>query len=105
MRTRSTALRCTIVISQERALPRWGSKRLAVRQISRNASWVTYSAWARSRTTRSAGPCTRGAVASSRAAKAAYRKSDVEGKGRALQGALGGIREMQHNTATNHTTA
>jgi hypothetical protein len=33
-----------------------GSKRAAVRQISRKASWVTSSAWAGSRTTRSARP-------------------------------------------------
>ena len=58
-RTRSTALRCTMVSSQERALPLPESNRAALRQISRKASWATSSAWAGSRTTRTASPKTR----------------------------------------------
>ena len=42
-----------------------------LRQISRNASWVTSSACAGSRTTRRARPCTRAAVASYNSANAA----------------------------------
>ena len=55
-RTRSTPLRCAIVISHEIALPLAGSNRLAVRHVSRYASWVTSWAWAGSRTTRRARP-------------------------------------------------
>ena len=72
-RTRSTALRCTIVSIQETALPLAGSNRLAVRQISRNASWATSSAWVGSRTTRTASPKTRAAIASYSSAKASRR--------------------------------
>ncbi len=55
-RTRSTALRCVIVISQEIALPLAWSYLLAVRHTSRYASCVTSWAWAGSRTTRRAKP-------------------------------------------------
>ena len=55
-RTRSTALRCTIVSSQPSGAAAGGVVPAGVRQISRYASWVTSSAWAGSRTTRSARP-------------------------------------------------
>ena len=47
-----------------------GSNRAAMRQISRNASWATSSAWAGSRTTRRASPKTRAAWRRTAAAKA-----------------------------------
>src|SRR3954451_23464793 len=58
-----------MVSIHDRALPRSGSYRVAERQISRNASWVTSSAWARSRTTRRTSPNTRDAAASYRREK------------------------------------
>ena len=64
-------LRCTSVRIHETALPLSASNRLAVRQISRNASWATSSAWAGSRTTRTANPKARAEVASYSWAKAA----------------------------------
>src|SRR6478735_11473173 len=70
-RTRSTALRCTRVRIHETALPLAWSNRLAVRQISRKASWATSSAWLGSRTTRTASPNARAAVASYSRANAA----------------------------------
>src|SRR5262245_6959209 len=53
-----------MVSSQPSGLPLAGSKRPEVRQISRNASWATSSAWAGSRTTRTASPKIREEVAS-----------------------------------------
>ena len=50
-RTRSTARRCAIVITQVIALPRLTSKRDAVRHTSSRTSCATSSDWAGSRTT------------------------------------------------------
>src|SRR5947207_1695795 len=59
-RTRSTARRCAMVSAQAAALPRAGSNRDAVRQISSSTSWATSSDWAGSlspcRTTPVTGP-------------------------------------------------
>jgi hypothetical protein len=57
-RTRSTARRCAIVITQAAALPRAGSNREAERHTSSRTSCATSSDWAGSRSTLRATPYT-----------------------------------------------